>query len=376
MKILIATDSFKGSMTSNEVAGFLESGFKTIDEELEIIKVPISDGGEGLVDSLISSNNGKRVELNVTGPLGKEISSYYGLSEDGKTAYIEVATAIGLYLLNENERNPMNTTTYGVGELILDAVGKGCNNIIVGLGGSSTNDGGMGMARALGVRFLSKTGEELLGYGKELELVNKIDLSNMPSVLKAVNFKIACDVDNPLTGENGATYVFSPQKGANTEMMVELEKGMLNYQAVIEETLKSDISKTRGGGAAGGLGAAFLSYLDGKMVQGIKLVIAETKLEEKIKTADLIITGEGKIDNQTLYGKVPVGISSLGKKYNKKTIAIAGKVDIENEDLFDCGIEDIICITPEGMMLEDAMKRAKENTFNIAKVIYEKYIKL
>lgn len=183
-------------------------------------------------------------------------------------------------------------------------------------------------------------------------------------------------MDNPLTGENGATHVFSPQKGANTGMVVQLEKGMLNYQAVIEETLKLDISKISGGGAAGGLGAAFVSYLDGEIGQGIKLVIDETKLEEKIKTVDLIITGEGKIDNQTLYGKGPVGISSLGKKNNKKTIAITGRVDIENGALLDYGIEDIICITPKGMMLEEAMKRAKENTFNIAKVIYEKHIKL
>ncbi|PAB58452.1 glycerate kinase family protein [Anaeromicrobium sediminis] len=374
MKILIGTDSFKGSMTSLEVANYLEKGFKYIDKNLEIIKVPISDGGEGMIDALIGNDNGIKVQLKVVGPLGRTIDSFYGISGNGNTAYIEVATAIGLYLLDEHERNPLNTSSFGVGQLILHAVENGCKNIIVGLGGSSTNDGGMGMARALGVKFLTSNGDELIGCGSDLEKVHKIDLSSMDKRLKNISFKIACDVDNPLTGKNGATHIFSPQKGADEKIICQLEKGMLNYESIIEKDLNIEVSQIKGGGAAGGLGVAFVTYLNGEMEQGIKLVIDEIGLEEKIKRAHLVITGEGKIDNQTLYGKVPVGVSVLAKKHNKKTIAIAGKVEIENEDLKSFGIEDIICITPENQSIEEAMAKAKENTFNIAKVIYEKHL--
>lgn len=374
MRILIATDSFKGSMTSIEVANSLEKGFKEIDGTINIIKVPISDGGEGMVDALLSVNNGEIIKIPVTGAIGKTIDSFYGILQNGKTAYIEVAAVIGLYLLDEKERNPLNTSTFGVGELILDAAKRGCKKIIIGLGGSSTNDGGMGMARALGVKFLSKSGNELLGFGRDLQHVNRIDISRLDPNVKDIEFKVACDVDNPLTGKSGATYVFAPQKGASDRDMIQLEKGMLHYQEIIRKHIGIDVSCIKGFGAAGGLGAALAVYLNAKIVSGIKLVIEETDLEEKIMDADLIITGEGKIDNQTFHGKVPVGISSLAKKYNKKTIAIAGKVDIDRHSLRKLGLYDILCITPSGQSDDEAMKRAKENTLNIAKVIYKKYL--
>ncbi|RKD29499.1 glycerate kinase [Thermohalobacter berrensis] len=374
MKVLIATDSFKGSMTSIEVANYLEKGLKEIDRSLEITKVPISDGGEGMVEAFLAANNGSKIKLNVTGPLGNIVDSFYGISDDGSTAYIEVASAIGLYLLDKHKRNPIETTSYGVGELILDAVNRGCKNVIIGLGGSSTNDGGMGMARALGVKFLSKSGEELLGFGFELGLVDKIDISNLDSRLKDVNFRIACDVDNPLTGKKGAAHTFASQKGASYKEILQLEKGMINYQNAIKESLGIDVSRIKGGGAAGGLGAGLVAYLNADIVPGIKLIIEETNLEEKIKNVDLVITGEGKIDNQTLHGKVPAGISALAKKYNKRTIAIAGKVDIEEEVLKSLDIHSVLCITPKGQSIDEAMKRGKENTFKIAKVIYEKHL--
>lgn len=374
MRILIAADSFKGSMTSIEVSNSLEHGFKKIDNTIEIIKVPISDGGEGMVDALLSANNGSKIDVKVTGPLGKIIDSFYGVSQDGKTAYIEVAAAIGLYLLGENERNPLKTSTFGVGELILEAVKRECKNIVIGLGGSATNDGGIGMARALGVKFLSEAGEELLGFGYDLEHIRKIDISNLNSNLRNIQFKVACDVDNPLIGRNGAAHTFAAQKGASEKDILQLEEGMINYQEVIRKDLNIDVSNIKGAGAAGGLGAAVVTYLDAKILSGIQLVIEETNLEEKIKGSDLVITGEGKIDKQTLHGKVPVGISSLAKKYNKKTIAIAGKVEIKNDDLKEFGIDDVLCITPEGQSITEAMKSGKENTENLAKVIYKKYI--
>ncbi len=374
MKVLIATDSFKGSMTSIEVSNFLEKALKKIDKSIEIIKVPIADGGEGMVDALLEANKGKKIKIKVLGSLGKTIDSFYGISQDGKTAYIEVASAIGLYLLDENERNPLKTSTYGVGQLILDAIKRGCKNIVIGLGGSSTNDGGMGMARALGVKFLSQSGEELLGLGCDLDKVKKIDISNLDPSLKNIEFKVACDVDNPLTGRNGATHTFAKQKGASEQDILKLERGMLNYQEVIKNSLNKDVSNIKGGGAAGGLGVALITYLDGRLEPGIQLLINETNLEEKIKDVDLVITGEGKIDNQTLHGKVPSGIAALAKKYNKKTIAIAGKVDIKKDGLKELGIYDILCITPEDQSINEAMKRGRENIFNIAKLIYDKYL--
>ncbi|MFA9398234.1 MAG: glycerate kinase [Clostridiaceae bacterium] len=358
MKIIIAPDSFKGSLSAKEVADNVEIGIRRVLEKVEIVKVPMADGGEGTVQSLVDSTNGRIIELIVTGPIFKKVNSFYGILGDGKTAIIEMASASGLPLLNDEEKNPMNTTTYGTGELIKDALDKGCRKIIIGIGGSATNDGGVGMLAALGIQFLDENSKEIKPIGGEL---NKISSINMDKVDKRINeceFISACDVDNPLVGKNGASYIFAPQKGATEAQVKTLDANLNHYADIIEKTLNISVANYKGAGAAGGLGAGILAFLNGNMQKGIDIVIQTTNLEEKIKDADLIITGEGMIDYQTQFGKTPYGVCLLGKRYNIPVIAIAGGLGKKYRELYDLGFKSIFSIVDKPMKLEDSIKNS------------------
>lgn len=362
MKFVLAPDSFKESMTSKEACDAMERGIKKVINDAQCIKVPMADGGEGTVEALAYGSKGKIKKVFVTGPLGKhKVNASYGIFGDGKRAIIEMAEASGIRLVKRELRNPLITTTYGTGELILDAIDNGAKHIIIGIGGSATNDGGAGMLQALGGKLLDKEGNELGFGGVELLKLHKIDLSTLDSRIKDINFEVACDVTNPLIGENGASYIFGKQKGASKEDMKVLDKALTNYAEVIKRDLGIDVRYVEGAGAAGGLGAALLVFLNGKLKSGIELVIKHTELEEKLKDADYVFTGEGAIDSQTIYGKTPMGVAMVAKKHGVKTIAFAGKVGDGVENLYDIGIKSIFSIMREVESLDEALKNGIEN---------------
>lgn len=357
MKILIAPDKFKGSLSAFEVADNIEKGILKVFPKAVIEKVPMADGGEGTVESLVDATGGKIIKTNVKDPLFRDIESFYGILGDGKTAVIEMAAASGLYLLKDYERNPMITTTYGTGQLIKDALDRGCRRFIIAIGGSATNDGGAGMATVLGVKFYDKDGIEIGLGGGELSKIYSIDTSNIDDRLKECEFIVACDVANPLIGENGASRVYGPQKGATKEMVEVLDKNLEHYGKLLEKYFNKKIIDVPGSGAAGGLGAGLMAFLNAQLKNGIEIIIETLKLEEKIKEADIVISGEGKIDFQTAFGKTISGIAKLCKKHNKPLIVIAGTVeDIEN--LYEIGVSSIFSIVEKPMSLEDAIKNA------------------
>lgn len=358
MKIVVAPDSYKGSLTAKEVADCIENGIKKVDRNIEIVKVPMADGGEGTVQSLVDATAGEIVNLRVKDPLMREIDSFYGILGDGKTAIIEMAAASGLPLLNKKERNPMKTTTYGTGQLIKDALDKGCRHIIIGLGGSATNDGGCGMVMALGGKFIDTKGECIQWGAENLDKIEKIDLSSMDTRIKECNVVAACDVRNPLVGPEGASYVFAKQKGADEKMTEELDEKLKHYGRLIEKEIGVEVLNYPGAGAAGGLGAGLLTFLDAEIIRGIDTVSEITKIEEYIKNSDLVITGEGMIDFQTAYGKTPFGVANIAKKYNVPVIAIAGGIGERAEELYDKGFNSIFSIVEKPMVLEEAICNA------------------
>lgn len=369
MNIVIAPDSFKGSLTAGEVCNCVEKGIKKVISDANIVKVPMADGGEGTVQSLVDATLGRIVKKKVKGPLLEEVEAFYGILGDGKTAVIEMAAASGLTLIEENERNPLKTTTYGTGELIKDAVDKGCSKIIIGIGGSATNDGGTGMAMALGAKFLDKNGESIGFGGGELINIEKIDLTSFNPLLKDVTIIAACDVDNPLCGEKGASYVYGPQKGATKDMVEILDKNLLHYGKLLEKKFNKGIIDYAGAGAAGGLGAGLLVFLNAQLKRGIDIVIEVTELEKKVSQADLVITGEGNIDFQTSFGKTPYGVAKISKKYNKSVIAIAGGIGDGAEELYNKGIDSIFSIVDRPLSLEEAIRNSTELVENTAERI-------
>ena len=327
-KIVIACDKYKGNLSALEVCNIIKEAIIQISKDIEIVVNPIADGGEGTVDTIIESYRRMMIQIPVTGPLGNEINAKFGII-DNTTAIIEMSAASGLCLVPLSQRNPMNTTTFGTGELISAAIQMGCSKIIIGIGGSATNDGGMGMAQALGAKFYGKDGK-LLGYGgRQLLKLDRIDLSELDTAIKNISFFVACDVDNPLYGPEGAAYVYGPQKGADDKMVKELDAGLVNFAKVVQRDLYIDVSKLKGGGASGGLGAGLFVFLDAQLRRGAELIIEATKLEDKIKGADLIITGEGVMDNQTFYGKSTYGVATLAQKYSIPVITINGSVNID-----------------------------------------------
>ncbi|MDO4757404.1 MAG: glycerate kinase [Parabacteroides sp.] len=354
-KIVIAIDSFKGCLTSTEVIQAAMEGVRQTDPSCEVVPIPISDGGEGLLSSLSPIYDIKKRILSVHGPWMEAIRGEYGISSDGKTAFIEMANVSGLPLVPKENRNPMLTTTYGTGELIHDALEQGCREFIVGIGGSATNDAGLGMLQALGFRFLDKEGNELGVGGEILGKVVHIDKSNIHPALADAHFTIACDVQNPFCGPEGAAYVFAPQKGATPEMVKILDEGMVSLSQTILSETGIDISNYPGAGAAGGLGGGFIAFLNAELKLGIQLILEALHFEEQIQGADFILTGEGKMDRQTLMGKVPFGILQAARKHRIPVIAIAGSIE-DVELLNQAGFQGVFSITPQPISLEKAME--------------------
>ncbi|MDD3712976.1 MAG: glycerate kinase [Candidatus Izemoplasmatales bacterium] len=371
MKILVAMDSFKGSLTATEACDAVEQGILLADKNIEVIKKPIADGGEGTVKTLVDALDGQIITLDLNNPLMRKIQGYYGIINN-KTAIIEMAVASGLTLLEENERNPLYTTTYGVGEIIKDALNRGITDFIIAIGGSATNDGGIGMLNALGINFFDNEGKKLEPIGENLININSIDLQGLDKRLIEANFLVACDVNNPLYGPSGAAYIYGPQKGATKDVVKYLDEGLKNFSLKTSNLLSIDNSQIPGTGAAGGLGFALLSYLNATLKPGIEIVLDYLEIEKLINNVDLIITGEGKIDTQSKMGKVLSGLGNLGIKHNRKVIAFGGMV--ENKlSLKEYGISTIIQINRRNLSLADAMK--KDNAKLLLRDSVKKYFK-
>lgn len=355
MKVVIAIDSLKGSLSSMEAGMAIKDGILAAKPDAEVIVKPLADGGEGTTDALIEGMNGERIDLTVTGPMHTPVDAYYGYLKDTNTAVMEMASAAGITLVPDSEKNPLLATSYGVGEMINDAIQRGCRNFIIGIGGSVTNDGGIGMLKALGVRFLDENDEDAGEGGQALAKVARIDVSGMNPLLKECHIQVACDVNNPLCGENGSTYVYGPQKGVTEDMKKTLDEAMAHFARVTSETLENDYLNTPGAGAAGGLGYAFLAYTGAALTPGIELILDAVGLEEELSSADVVVTGEGRLDFQTAMGKGPVGVARLAKKYNAKVIAFAGSVTKEATACNKEGIDAFFPILRSVCTLAEAM---------------------
>lgn len=355
MKIVVAVDSFKGSLSSLEAGSAISEGIHRVMDDVEVVVSPLADGGEGTVEALALGMNGRIENIKVTGPLGDMVEASYGIIDETKTAIIEMSAAAGITLVAEPDRNPLNTTTYGVGEMISDAINKGCRNFIVGIGGSATNDGGVGMLQALGYSFLDAAGNQIPFGAKGLSALETISDEHVNPQLKDCNFKIACDVTNPLCGKNGCSAIYGPQKGASPSMIAQMDEWLSDYAHLTQEKYPKASMTQPGTGAAGGLGFAFLSYTNAVLESGIKIVLDETRLESYIADADIVITGEGRLDGQTVMGKAPIGVAGIAKKYQKPVIAFSGCVA---EDATACnqhGIDAFFPILRTVTTLDDAM---------------------
>ncbi len=361
MKIIIAPDSYKESLTAMQVAAAIEAGFKQVMPKAKFHKLPMADGGEGTVQSLVDASGGSINNCSVSGPLGQPVEAFYGLMGDGQTAVIEMAAASGLHLVTPEQRNPLLTSTYGTGELIKAALDKGVKHIIVGIGGSATNDGGIGMAQALGIKMLDSQGQELSYGGGSLDKLSSIDMSGLDPRLAQVTLEVACDVNNPLCGPKGASYIFGPQKGATAEMVELLDKNLAHYADIIKEQLGRDIKDRPGAGAAGGMGAALLGLLDAELRPGIEIVMDAVNLREVIADADLVITGEGRIDSQTIHGKTPIGVARAAKEHNIPVIGIAGSLSTDCGVVHEHGLDSVFSAVPGAVSLEQAFRDAAVN---------------
>jgi glycerate kinase len=358
VKIVIAPDSFKGSISAAEAATAIERGIKHCFPQAETIKIPIADGGEGTMDSLVMATGGRKVEVRVTGPLGQYVDAAYGLLQSGNVAVIEMAQASGLTLITSDERSPLTATTYGTGELIKKALDDGCRSFILALGGSATNDGGAGMLQALGMHLLDDAGNEVAWGGGQLKHIQTIDARNWDARIAESQFLIASDVQNPLLGPNGATYIYGPQKGVTPEMLELLEENMTAWANLIQQTNGAKVHELAGAGAAGGLCGAFLAFFPTTIKRGIDVVIQYTGIHTHLDGADLVITGEGQIDAQTASGKTPMGIAQEAQKYNVPTIALAGSVGQGIDILYEHGIMAVFSIMNGPMTLQQAMDNA------------------
>ena len=369
MKLIFASDSFKGTLSSNETAELLRMAAINVFGQCDIVSVGLADGGEGTIDAIIGEVEGKKEYVKVHDPLMRDVAAYYCMTEDNR-AIIEMAQSSGLILVSEDERNPLYTTSYGTGELILNAIKNGAKEIIVSIGGSATNDGGMGCATALGVDFLDADGNKLEGKGINLEKVFDIDFSGIPYEVKNVRFTVMCDVTNPLCGEKGATHVYAKQKGASDEDILRLEAGMINYRDVIIKKTGINPDDIKGSGAAGGMGAALSIFFKANMKSGIETIIDTIGFDKIIKDADFIITGEGKADFQSVYGKVMSGVAKRAKKYGIPVIALCGSLGEGYEKLYDCGISSFYSIT-EDVGEKEAMEHASKWYFKKAVSMFE-----
>lgn len=368
MKVVVAIDSLKGSLSSMEAGLAIKEGVLAAQPDAEVIVKPLADGGEGTTDALIEGMNGERIDLTVTGPMHTPVEAYYGYLRETNTAVMEMASAAGITLVPDKEKNPLLATSYGVGEMIIDAIQRGCRNFIIGIGGSITNDGGIGMLKALGVRFLDEKGEDAGEGGQALAKVACIDLSGLNPLLKECHIQVACDVNNPLCGESGSTYVYGPQKGVTEDMKKTLDEAMAHFARVTSESLENDYMNTPGAGAAGGLGFAFLAYVGATLTPGIELILDAVGLEDELSGADVVVTGEGRLDFQTAMGKAPVGVARLAKKYNARVVAFAGSVTKEATACNKEGIDAFFPILRGVCTLADAMDPVNARNNMIATV--------
>ena len=365
-KIVVASDSFKGSLSSLDVAQNVEKAIREVYPLCDVLKVNVADGGEGTMEALQQTLGGVRMSLVVKDPLGREIEATYVILNDGITAVVEMSAASGLPLLKSDERNPLKTSTYGTGQLICDALDRGCRKILVGIGGSATNDAGMGMLQALGYRFLDAQGNQLQPVGENLQLVSSIDSTGRHPDLDKTEFVVACDVKAPLYGRNGAAYVFAPQKGADQKMVEMLDAGLRHFSEVSSAMAGYDCSQMQGTGAAGGLGYAFRQYLDARLERGIEMVLDAIGFDDIISGADLVITGEGRVDSQTLTGKTPFGVAQHAHRQRIPVVVIGGSVEIDVLQVREAGFNDVIQVTPLDMPLSVAMRPevAAKNVYN------------
>lgn len=372
MKAVVAIDSLKGSLSSIDAGNAIANGIIRVVPDAKVEVRPLADGGEGTVDALVQGMNGNLVHLCVTGPLGDPQECDYGIMEETKTAVMEMSAAAGITLVPDEKKNPLHTTSYGVGEMIRDAILRGCRRFIIGIGGSVTNDGGVGMLQALGYDFLDARGNQIPYGAKGLKVLASISDKNILPELKDCEFHIACDVTNPLCGEKGASAVYGPQKGATPEMVKDMDVWLSEYAALARKTYEKADPEYPGTGAAGGLGFAFLTFTNAVLKSGINIVLEETRLEKYIKDADIVITGEGRLDGQTAMGKAPVGVAKLAKKYNLPVIAFAGGV---TEDAVECnqnGINAFFPIVRGVTTLEEAMnpKNATKNMTDTVEQVF------
>ena len=362
MKIVIAPDSFKENLTSLEVASEIETGLKRVWPDAEYVKVPMADGGEGTVQSLVDATGGQIIKCEVTGPLGDKVQASYGLLGDATIAVIEMAEASGLPLVPKDQRDPLRATTFGTGELIADAINRGVKEIIIGIGGSATNDAGAGFAQALGVRFHKVGGvpiTEPLGGGGLAEVI-AIDMTQASPGLSRVRISVACDVTNPLCGEKGASHVYGKQKGATPEMIEQLDKNLGHFARIIKRDLSADIANEPGAGAGGGMAAGLLAFTNATLKRGVELVVSHTGLEKHMEGADLAITGEGRVDSQTAFGKTPSGVAAVARKLGVPVVAIGGGLADDAAGVFAHGIDGLEAATPNAMPLEEAIGKSRQ----------------
>lgn len=374
MKIVIAPDSFKGSLSAPEAASAIEAGIKKVMPDAQTVLVPVADGGEGTMESLIASTKGRKVEVDVTGPMHVPVKAAYGILGDQVTCVIEMASASGLILVKPEERNPLVSTTYGTGELIKRALDDGCRRFIVGLGGSATNDGGIGMLQALGMRLLDADGKSIGFGGGELHRIQQIDDQHFDPRIAASTFLIASDVQNPLIGPNGASHVFGPQKGATTEIVEELDRSLGEWADLVQAKTGISLHDLPGAGAAGGIGGAFQAFFPSTMKRGIDIVIEYTGLGEKMQDAAIVFTGEGQIDFQTASGKTPMGVAQEAQKRGIPVFVLAGSVGKGTDTLYEFGIHSITSIMSGPMTLQEAMNRASELLTQTAEQVLRTYL--
>ncbi|WP_109604928.1 glycerate kinase family protein [Oceanotoga teriensis] len=374
MNILIAPDSFKGSLSAKDFCFHAEKAIKSFNSNINTIKVPLADGGEGTTQAMVLNTDGDFIQCEVTNPIGLKIEATFGILGDGETAVIEMAEASGLTLIDEKKRNPWLTTTYGTGELIKKALDLNVKKIILGIGGSATNDGGAGMLQALGFKLLNKNGENIKNGAKGINELKYIDISNKDKRLDEVEFLIACDVNNPLYGKNGAAYVYGPQKGADKKMVEDMDEALKNFSKIIINTFDKDVSNIPGAGAAGGLGAGLLAFLNANLKPGFEIISEEIKLEKIFKEnkIDLLITGEGEMNYQSINGKLPVEISKLAKKYGVKTVSVVGNMGYEFEKVYQHGVDAVFSITSGPMSLSESI----ENTGYLVEKVISNIIRL
>ncbi|PKH19994.1 glycerate kinase [Enterobacterales bacterium CwR94] len=361
MKIVIAPDSYKESLSAQQVACAIETGFRDIFPDADYHLLPVADGGEGTVEAMVAATQGTRITLTVTGPLGEPVEAFYGLSGDAQSAFIEMAAASGLERVPSDRRDPLVTTSWGTGELIRSALDKGVRHIIIGIGGSATNDGGAGMVQALGAKLLDAQGQQIAQGGAALEQLSRIDLSAFDQRVQQCRIEVACDVTNPLTGKEGASAIFGPQKGATPERVARLDAALTHYAEIIHRDLDQDVLRIAGGGAAGGMGAALHAFCGAELRRGIEIVTEALGLAALVADADLVITGEGRIDSQSIHGKVPIGVAQVAKQHGVPVIGIAGSLTADVGIVHQHGLDAVFSVLYSICTLDEALSEAEEN---------------